>query len=87
MDRHCILGIHVTDRVEKASEVQDLLTKYGCNIQTRVGLHKVDHDHCAPNGLILLELFGDESTCNELRDKLKALEGVEVQQMIFEHES
>ncbi len=86
MDKHYILGVHVTDRIEKASAVQDVLTKYGCNIKTRIGLHEVDNDYCAPNGLIVLELFGDESICDELRDTLKAVTGIEVQQMIFEHQ-
>ncbi|GMV90997.1 MAG: hypothetical protein AMXMBFR82_07750 [Candidatus Hydrogenedentota bacterium] len=85
MDKHNILGVHITNRIEKASVVQDILTKYGCNIQTRIGLHEVDKNHCAPNGLIVLELFGDEAICDELRDTLKAVKGVEVQQMIFDH--
>lgn len=86
MDKHYILGVHVTDRIENARVVQDILTKYGCNIQTRIGLHEVDQNYCAPNGLIVLELFGDESVCDELRDTLKAVKGVEVQQMVFEHQ-
>jgi len=86
MDKHNILGVHITDRIENARVVQDILTKYGCNIQTRIGLHEVDRNHCALNGLIVLELFGDEAICDELRDTLKAVKGVEVQQMIFEHQ-
>lgn len=86
MDKHYVLGVHITDRVEHAGKVQDLLTKYGCNIRTRIGLHETDREHCAPNGLIVLELCGDEAACDELRDKLNALQGVEVQQMLFDHQ-
>jgi hypothetical protein len=65
--------------------VQHLLTEYGCNIKTRIGLHHVDQQFCSPRGLILLEMFGDQKTCRELAAKLNALEGIEVQQMLFEH--
>jgi hypothetical protein len=44
MNDHLILGIHVTDRVQKAGEVQQLFTEYGCNIKTRLGLHEVAQD-------------------------------------------
>lgn len=84
-EKHIILGVHVTDRVKEAPDVQKLLTAYGCNIKTRVGLHHVDDNACSPRGLILLELFGDEAVCRELTDKLGALEGVEVQTMVFDH--
>jgi len=82
-ERHRILGVHVTDRVEKAGQVQQVLTEYGCNIRTRVGLHDVNAGYCAPSGVILLELFGDDALCDQLRDRLAAIAGVEVQEMVF----
>jgi hypothetical protein len=84
-EKHWILGVHVTDRVEKAGDVQRLFTEYGCNIKTRVGLHDVNEGYCAPSGVILLELFGDDQLCAELRDKLGAIAGVDVQEMVFHH--
>ncbi len=84
-EKHRVLGVHVTDRVKKAGDVQKLFTEYGCNIKTRVGLHDVNEGYCAPSGVILLELFGDDKLCDELRDKLRAVEGVEVQEMAFAH--
>jgi hypothetical protein len=65
--------------------VQHLLTEYGCNIKTRIGLHHVDEQACSPRGLIVLEMYGDDATCQELATKLNALGGIEVQQMRFEH--
>ena len=62
-----------------------MLMQYGCNIKTRIGLHHVDDKACSPNGLILLELFGDDDACNELAQKLGQLAGVEVQKMVFDH--
>jgi hypothetical protein len=84
-ERHRILGVHVTDRVKRAGDVQALFSEYGCNIRTRLGLHQVDEGYCSPDGLILLELFGNERACDALRDKLGAIVGVEVKEMVFEH--
>ena len=83
MEKHIILGVHVTNRVQNAPRVQALLTEYGCNIKTRLGLHDVGPEFCSPSGLLILELTGDESKCAELAQKLKTISGVEVQQMQF----
>jgi len=66
--------------------VQDLFTEYGCSIKTRLGLHGVSERFCSPNGLVLLEMAGPEGPIFELMDKLKAIEGVDVQKMVFEHD-
>jgi len=84
--RHIVIGIHISDRVHHIPGVQNLLTEYGCSIKTRIGLHAVSDDYCSPNGLILLEMAGDEKPTFELIEKLKAIEGVDVQKMVFEHE-
>jgi ACT domain-containing protein len=84
--RHIVLGIHITDRVHHVPDVQNLFTEYGCSIKTRIGLHTVSEIYCSPNGLILLEMAGPERPIFELIEKLKAVEGVDVQQMVFEHE-
>ncbi len=85
MDRHIIFGVHVLDRVKDATIVQKLFTEYGCHIKTRIGLHEVDGKICAPGGVIILEMYGDENTCHELRDKLAQVDGIEVKEMIFGH--
>lgn len=83
-DKHNILGVHITDRLEEAVEVQRYLTEYGRFIRTRLGLHDVAVD--SPNGLLLLELVGLDEKVAELSGKLNALEGVETQLIVFEHE-
>jgi hypothetical protein len=85
MPKHIILGVHVTERLKNALEVQRLFTEYGCNIKTRLGLHEVNGTACAPAGVVLLELVGDEKDCLALGDKLGAIPGVEVQKMVFAH--
>ena len=44
---HLIFGVHVTDRAHQVPQVQKLLTEYGCNIKTRLGLHRVDEQVCS----------------------------------------
>jgi metal-responsive CopG/Arc/MetJ family transcriptional regulator len=84
MKKHIILGVHICDRLKRAVDVQTLLSQYGKHVKTRVGLHEPEGP-TEPNGLLLLEMWGDEKRCYELADKLNAIEGVEVQKMVFEH--
>lgn len=84
MPQKKVLGIMITNRVNNAPEVQKLLTEYGCNIKTRLGLHEVDEKTCSSSGLLILELFGDDKLCVELEKKLKAVKGIQVQKMLFE---
>ncbi|MHC4521126.1 MAG: CPF_0552 family protein [Planctomycetota bacterium] len=84
--RHIVLGVHITDRLHHAREVQDLLTEYGCSIKTHVGLHEVSNEFCSPNGLVLLEMAGDEKPIFELVDRLNAVEGVDTRRMVFDHD-
>lgn len=84
MGKHVILGVHITDRVKHAGEVQKALTEYGCSIKTRIGLHEVSEKQCASGGIVLLEIFGVEKKADELMKRLNAVEGVEVKKMVFE---
>ena len=81
-DPHTILGIHITDRLEEAVPVQQALTEFGTSIKTRLGLHETGD---AKNGLVLLEVVGDAEKIQQICDKLNAINGVEVQTMVFHH--
>jgi hypothetical protein len=80
-----ILGVSVFDRNQEAGKVQEVLTRYGCSIKTRLGMHEVSDDFCSKSGLIILELFGDEEGKVKLASSLKEIPGVEVQKMVFEN--
>lgn len=82
---HVILGIHVTDRVRYAGEVQKVLTEYGHNIKTRLGLHELSGEAANGQGLVLLELVGDSDVRRDMVAKLKAIDGLQVQEMVFTH--
>jgi len=85
LSKHIILGVHITDRIQHVDSVQHWLTKYGCSIRTRLGLHEADKGFCSPNGLLLLEMTDDDAQVNELMTKLNAIEGLEVKKMTFDH--
>ena len=84
-DQHIILGIHVSDRLKNAADVQKVFTEYGCNIKTRIGLHDVDANVCSPSGVVLIEFFGGEGEATAMMAKLNEVEGVHVQKMVFGH--
>jgi len=83
VSRHHIVGVHITDRFTNAPQVQQVLTEHGCNIKTRLGLHEVSEDLCSRGGILLLELFGSETECSALVARLKAIDGIELQEMVF----
>ncbi len=85
LKKHIIRGIHVTDRITNVVKLQEFFSQYGCHIKTRIGLHDVTDDFCSPNGLILLELLDHPAAVNEMIAQLKELNGIEVQQMVFDH--
>ncbi len=84
-DDHIILGVHITNRMTKAPEVQKIFTEYGCNIKTRIGLHDVDDTQCSPSGVVLLEFFGEPVEAERMAARLETVEGVFVQSMVFGH--
>ena len=78
-----ILGIHLSDRAGEADKVQSVLTKFGCSIKTRLGLHEVHDEYCSKAGLILLELTGDVNEFMKLETALLEIDGLEVKKMVF----
>jgi hypothetical protein len=76
-----ILGILVERNRDIVLSVQRLLTAYGCNIRTRLGVNEKFFGESA--GLIILELKGDEEQRLLLENDLKALKKVHVRSMVF----
>jgi len=79
-----ILGIKLENRTETAVELQDILTKYGCGIRSRIGLHDNEAGEIDDHGIVLLELTGDLNEQQNLENALKNLEGIQLQKMAFE---
>ena len=84
-DTHVVVGVHITHRVEHASEVQRLFTEYGKHIKTRLGLNDMLGGKPGPSGLILLEMVGGEKAADAMIAKLREIKGVGCKKMVFEH--
>jgi len=69
------MTVLISHRKDSAKEVQECLTKYGCNIKMRLGLHEAS-TVCAEDGLILLQLTGEQKDINSLEKGLNEIEGV-----------
>ncbi|MDD5713238.1 MAG: hypothetical protein PHY31_10855, partial [Smithellaceae bacterium] len=64
-------------------DVLKILTEYGCNIKTRLGLHEVTESNCSSVGLLIIETCGDEAVITAMEEKLATIKGLEVQKMVF----
>jgi hypothetical protein len=73
-----IIVISVEKRQEISAKVQEVLTKFGCIIQTRLGLHNSSKDSCSSNGLIILECIDNKEEIEKLNDSLLKIEGIKV---------
>ena len=80
-----IFGVHLTNRVKHAGMVQEIFTQFGAHIRTRLGLHDVGPQGASPSGVIVLDVTGDDRALDRMTERLCAIEGVEVQRMVFTH--
>ncbi|MGL5415014.1 MAG: hypothetical protein ACRDAU_05090 [Clostridium sp.] len=71
-----IMAIRIAPRNLIAPKVQEVLTKYGCIIKVRLGLHEATGTECANDGLILLQLVHEVEKIISLKDELNDIEGV-----------
>lgn len=57
-----IMAIKLENRLDNAALVQNILTRYGCYIKTRLGIpyHKEDGS-CSNSGLIILEIINQDA--------------------------
>jgi len=83
MKEKWIIGINLRDRLHDTEKVQHILTKYGCIIKTRLGLHDTEEPGSEGLGFILLELTGDPLDFLKLENELLQIGHLDVKKMIF----
>lgn len=71
-----IVAFKLDQRVDNAPAVQEVLTRHGCCIRARLGLHETSKDYCANYGVIILHCCGDPESITALVDDLGAISGV-----------
>lgn len=79
-----IMGIIQDNRMETAVKVQDVLTKYGCYIRVRLGLHDAAVSSCSNSGIILLQLCGEDLSVTQIEQELLQIPSVKVKYMNLE---
>lgn len=70
-----LMAIVMNHRRENAKSLQDVMTKYGCEIKVRLGLHEAG-DVCSDNGLIVLQLTNNDDEIKNFEAELNALAGI-----------
>lgn len=70
-----IMAVVVNHRLENALEVQRVLTKYGCIIRMRLGMHEAG-DVCSQEGLIIMQLSGTNEEIMNFESELNSIQGV-----------
>jgi hypothetical protein len=78
------MAIVQENRVETAVKVQDILTKYGCHIRVRLGLHDSAIGQCTNHGIILLQLCGDDLPVSQIEKELNTINSVKVKYMTLD---
>ena len=64
------------NRIENAVKFQETLTKNGCKIKTRLGLHEVSDNACSNDGIIILQPYGSKEDVEALVKEFNNLEGI-----------
>lgn len=75
-----LMGILVDHRGAMAPRVQEVITEFGSEAIGRMGVPSPSKE----KGLIALAMEAENSEIQELKERLKAIEGVEVQIATFE---
>jgi hypothetical protein len=78
-----ILGLLITDRIKEAGQTQEVLSRFGHIISSRLGFHEVTEETCRRVGFIVLQLSGNVSEFDNLESALAEIRGLEVKRMQF----
>jgi len=77
--KYNLMGIVIENRNNKAPDVQEILTRFGCIINLRIGYHEKVENACLNEGLIILELLNNDEEIKKLKKELKSVEGIRVE--------
>jgi acylphosphatase len=73
------MAVLIDKRTEDAPRFQQVITKNGCIINVRLGIHAVEN--CPEDGLILLQLTGEEADVQKLLKEVNELQSVRAKVM------
>jgi hypothetical protein len=78
-----IMIVKIGERRKKSPEVQEVLSKFGCSIKTRLGLHEAG-DVCSEEGVLVLQLTGERDEMKKLEKALNELESIKAKMVMID---
>lgn len=75
MSCYNIMAVLINNRSKNALKMQEVLTSHGCTIKVRLGLHDAG-DFCSEEGLVILQLCGEDEQIKAMEKDLNSIEGV-----------
>ena len=77
-----VMGIKLSQRIETAKALQDILSRHGCIINTRLGFHEASATSCSNEGYILLTFTeSSDDEVEEMQNEIEALGDISVKTM------
>ncbi|MEZ4357818.1 MAG: hypothetical protein R2876_04215 [Eubacteriales bacterium] len=70
-----IMVVKIGARRDKSPKVQEVLSKFGCSIKVRLGLHETENV-CSDEGILVLQLTGDRDEMLKLEKALNGMESI-----------
>ncbi len=80
MECQAIMAVLIDNRSQAAIKVQEALTRNGCIINVRLGLHDAG-PQCSQQGLLILHLCGSSEDIAALEEDLRKIPGVKPKSM------
>lgn len=78
-----IMVIKIGARREDSPRVQEVLSRFGCSIRVRLGLHET-HEICSEEGILILQLDGDVSEMERLEAALNEMDRVQAKMVVLD---
>jgi len=76
MSCYYVIGVRMDNRIGNAVKFQEALTKNGCKIRARLGLHEASENACAKDGMIVLQPCGEKEEVERLGRELNRIDGI-----------
>jgi len=77
-----VVAVLISRRTDDAAKLQQVLTRHGCVIKTRLGVHEVDG--CREDGLVILHACGAASELEDLVSDINAQSGIRAKQIMLD---
>jgi hypothetical protein len=75
--------VRIGYRRENSPKVQEILSKFGCSIKVRLGLHEAENV-CSDEGILILQLCGDEGEMIKLEAALNEMDNVKAKMVMLD---